>query len=980
MARARALALALTLALLLAPSDDDAFTRGASTALMQAHGAVVASQCPVGDDAVLRTTGSNGAVASGDLSQPASLVSGCSYDFNLGDRTELYLVMRRDSEDQRLTIEWDLTYEYKAPTFAFTWNGQSTRGAEGLNPHTHSEIKSVMYADWLWTPGAPTGSHTFAQRDDGRDEYHCSAACRAFETNLPSKTGDLYITLSTWQAYNPVEGSVIVRMETPRKAIKEAQLDAIKAVYDATCASRLAPATWSSDEYLANTNTDPGQMPHCDWIPGGWKSTWHTSNACDEIPGLTCDGEGDVIGLRVTEKGLAGDLPPGLAGKLPKLEELNLDGNQLTGNVLEVLMYSSSIRSFSAAGNGLRGRIPCPGAGPPPFKADSDSISESDWSSWYNTAVDACGASAGNPYVRHKGAKGLYHLDLGQNALDGEVPGACLAACAPSLASVDLAGNGLVGDVPASFANLSDTLRALDLGQNRLTGTLPASYASLTKLRTLDLSLNRIGGGIPPSWMTDMTALYSIDLSHNLITGELPHTGPRLTRLRRVFLGHNKLRGGDVGVQLIHLYDALRSETHERDSFAAGTTYVLSGNDFSGPLPDALRQLFTHPKTARALAQVRLGGNRFRCDEVTGGWPRWAAKLQLGHAHSFGACQPVPVITSVRKFVGADKEQTSSAVRSSGDDDAPIVPVVRMGDPLEIRGEGFVVSDEARCRFAIRGGRDADGTERSRFAYSPATVILPETNSTNGDPPRGGFGRLTCDAGVFDASDLTIPLDAIVSVAMFGDDFYDEDTVANHREFSVRLACPARASGVHCQHTAVNLCNDAGVPTDDGRACSCDEGRVGARCDACAEGWSATYVVDGGEIGAGEFGNNAGKLVSCDAPDGDASRGAGNKDAPTLVPWAEWALIAGSCVTTALAGVLYLVVTRELKGTPVFAPNILARTDAPNLRDSSGDGSRNASRNPPPDGEIPFDDAFGGSLPPMVGRGYANLRDEEAGR
>ena len=54
--------------------------------------------------------------------------------------------------------------------------------------------------------------------------------------------------------------------------------------------------------------------------------------------------------------------------------------------------------------------------------------------------------------------------------------------------------------------------------------------------------------------------------------------------------------------------------------------------------------------------------------------------------------------------------------------------------------------------------------------------------------------------------------------------------------------------------------------------------------------------------------------------------------------------------------------------------------DAPNLRDSSGDGSRNASGNPPPDGEIPFDDAFGGSLPPMVGRGYANLRDEESGR
>ena len=979
MARARALALALLLALLLAPSDDDAFG-GASTTL--ARGAVVASQCPVGDDAILRTTGSDGAVASGDLSHPASLVSGCSYDFHLGDRTELYLVVKRDSVDQRLTIEWDLTYEYKAPTFAFTWNGQSTRGAAGLNPHTHPDIKSVMYADWLWTPGAPTGSHTFVQRDDGKDEYHCSPACQKYETDLPSKTGDLYITLSTWQAYNPVEGSVIVRMETPRRAIKGAQLDAIKEVYDATCASRLAPADWSSDEYLANENTDPGQMPHCDWIPGGWKSTWHTSNACDEIPGLTCDGDGDVLALRVTEKGLAGDLPPGLAGKLPKLEDVNLDGNALTGNVLEVLMYSSSIRSFSAAGNGLTGRIPCPGAGPPPPKESTSS--ESDWSDWEATAATACGANEGNPYVRHKGARGLYHLDLGQNALDGTVPGACLVACAPSLASVDLAGNRLVGAIPAAFANLSDTLVALNLGQNRLTGTLPASYASLARLRTLDLSVNRIGGAIPPSWMTDMHALYTVDLSHNELAGELPATGPSMTRLRRVFLDHNKLRGS-FGAQLTRMYDALKSETHERDSFAAGTTYALSGNSFSGALPEALRSLFKHPKTARSLAQVRLGGNRFRCDKDTGGWPQWAARLQLGHEHSFGRCQPVPAISSVRTL----DERAKASSESSGDDgagDRPIV-VVRMGDPLEIRGEGFVVSDEARCRFAIRDGRDDDGTERWRIAYSPAT-ILAESNSTNRDPgpsqtvtnPGGSRGVLTCDAGVFDASDLDVPVDAVVSVAMFGDDFYDADTVSNHRPSLVRLACPERVAGAHCQHTASNLCHDAGVPTDDG-ACTCDEGRVGARCDACAQGWSATYVVDGGEMWAGEFGADAGRLTSCDPP--DVTDSGGGTGAPTLVPWAEWALIAGSCVTTALATVLYVMVTRELRGTPVFSP--AARTisptaaEAPNLRDSSGDWSRNASRNPP-DGEIPFDDAFGGSLPPMVGRGYANLRDEESGR
>jgi len=42
--------------------------------------------------------------------------------------------------------------------------------------------------------------------------------------------------------------------------------------------------------------------PHCDWIPGGWNNAWHTSNACDAIPGIACDGSGNVVSLKITEK------------------------------------------------------------------------------------------------------------------------------------------------------------------------------------------------------------------------------------------------------------------------------------------------------------------------------------------------------------------------------------------------------------------------------------------------------------------------------------------------------------------------------------------------------------------------------------------------------------------------------------------------------------------------------------------------------
>ena len=133
------------------------------------------------------------------------------------------------------------------------------------------------------------------------------------------------------------------------------------------------------------------------------------------------------------------------------------------------------------------------------------------------------------------------------------------------------------------------------------------------------------------------------------LTGEFPTIGANMRRLRRVFLGHNRLHG-EFGAQLTRLYDSLKSNEHERDSFAAGTSYSLSGNKFSGSLPYAVYSLFTHPKSAISLEQVRfflsscgrletddvvfcvkvhLGGNRFRCDRDTGGWPAWAVSFFL---------------------------------------------------------------------------------------------------------------------------------------------------------------------------------------------------------------------------------------------------------------------------------------------------------------------------------------------------------------
>ena len=80
--------IALCLAVFLAPpgGHDDGARASMRPRLGWADAAVVAS-CPTGDDATLRTTGSAGLVSAGDLSSPTTLVSGCAYDFYVGDKS-----------------------------------------------------------------------------------------------------------------------------------------------------------------------------------------------------------------------------------------------------------------------------------------------------------------------------------------------------------------------------------------------------------------------------------------------------------------------------------------------------------------------------------------------------------------------------------------------------------------------------------------------------------------------------------------------------------------------------------------------------------------------------------------------------------------------------------------------------------------------------------------------------------------------------
>jgi len=96
--------------------------------------AMAAEACPVGAQASLLSFGNSGNVNAGNLSKPTTLVSGCTYELFLPDRTEMYLVLRRPSLAHTLSVKWDYKFEYKPPIHVFSWNGQCCFG-ESLALH-----------------------------------------------------------------------------------------------------------------------------------------------------------------------------------------------------------------------------------------------------------------------------------------------------------------------------------------------------------------------------------------------------------------------------------------------------------------------------------------------------------------------------------------------------------------------------------------------------------------------------------------------------------------------------------------------------------------------------------------------------------------------------------------------------------------------------------------------------------------------------
>ena len=218
---------------------------------------------------------------------------------------------------------------------------------------------------------------------------------------------------------------------------------------------------------------------------------------------------------------LSGPIPPEL-GSLTGLEGLWLDGNRLEGPIPPELGRLAHLRGLSLSGNRLEGPVPgalgglrrleflyldgnaLAGALPPSlvrigglvrFRFERNDGLCAPGTAEFMDWLDGIGQTGGGPFCNEKDRSALAALHAaaggeGWTDSEGWLGGAALAwwhgvgtDSLGRVATLDLAGNGLAGRLPAGLGDLA-ALTALRVGDNALSGRLPRTL--------LDLPLNEL--------------------------------------------------------------------------------------------------------------------------------------------------------------------------------------------------------------------------------------------------------------------------------------------------------------------------------------------------------------------------------------------------------------------------------------------------------------------------------------------------------
>ncbi|XVF35509.1 hypothetical protein REPUB_Repub18cG0151700 [Reevesia pubescens] len=264
--------------------------------------------------------------------------------------------------------------------------------------------------------------------------------------------------------------------------------------------------------------------------------------------GVKCNKNSSiVIGLNLSMKNLAGELPGRQFSVFTELVDLNISQNSFSGELPVEIFNLTNLRSLDISRNNFSG--PFPGgitglrnlvvldafsnsfSGPLPIE-----LSELEFLKVLNLA----GSYFSGPIPSAYGSfKSLEFLHLAGNFLTGNIP--LELGNLKTVTHMEIGYNSYEGNIPWQLGNMSE-LQYLDIAGANLSGSIPKQLSNLTKLQSLFLFRNQLTGLIP--WeFSRILPLTNLDLSDNLISGHIPESFAELKNLRLLSLMYNEMNG-----------------------------------------------------------------------------------------------------------------------------------------------------------------------------------------------------------------------------------------------------------------------------------------------------------------------------------------------------------------------------------------------------------------------------------------------------
>ncbi|XP_028075227.1 putative receptor-like protein kinase At3g47110 isoform X2 [Camellia sinensis] len=282
-------------------------------------------------------------------------------------------------------------------------------------------------------------------------------------------------------------------------------------------ASGLERMSFSNNDFSGTMPRDLGKLLGLQWISVNLNRLQDDLTFISFLTNCTSlqliEGSGNL---------LRGSLPDSVANLSTNLYLMNLENNQMHGNIPSGIGNLLNLTVLAMGRNYLTGPIP-------------PSIGRLQNLHTLNLQLNKfteLPSSLGNLTL-------LNILRLGANNIHGSIPSS-LGDC-HSLLEFDLSENNLNGSIPPEIMSLPSISTLLRLSYNALTGSLP-SEVSLTKLANMDVSYNRLSGPIPNT-LSNCLSLEWLQLEANSFEGEIPQSLSMLRGLRMLDLSRNNLSG-----------------------------------------------------------------------------------------------------------------------------------------------------------------------------------------------------------------------------------------------------------------------------------------------------------------------------------------------------------------------------------------------------------------------------------------------------